>query len=84
MKQDHNELKTVLTNVFGLGEREQALTPDSNLINSIPEFDSMTVVTLITALEKHFRITIYDDEINAEIFETLDSLSCFIEQKLNK
>jgi acyl carrier protein len=37
---------------------------------------------VITALEDHFGITVDDDEISARVFETLGSLTAFIEQKL--
>ena len=42
----------------------------------------MTLVNVITALEENFDITIDDDEINAKIFETLASLTCFVDDKL--
>jgi acyl carrier protein len=52
------------------------------LLGAIPELDSMAVVNLITALEEQFGITVDDDEIGAATFETLGSLSAFVEQKL--
>jgi len=42
------------------------------------------VVNLITALEEHFGITVADDEIGASTFETLGSLTQFIERKLSR
>jgi acyl carrier protein len=42
----------------------------------------MAVVNVITALEDHFGITVDDDEISAQTFETLGSLTRFVEQKL--
>jgi acyl carrier protein len=41
----------------------------------------MAVVNLITALEDQFGITVDDDEISASTFETLGSLTAFVEQK---
>jgi acyl carrier protein len=40
------------------------------------------VVNVITALEDHFDITVADDEIGAAAFETLGSLTRFVEGKL--
>jgi len=77
-----NELKTILSEVLGLGERANELGNDSILLGNIPEFDSFAVVSLITALEKHFGISIDDNEISAKTFETLGSLAVFIDQKL--
>ena len=54
----------------------------TELLGSIPEFDSMAVVMLITALEEKMAISVDDDEISAEIFETIGSLANFVETKL--
>ena len=69
------DLKTILDNVLGLGERKNLLTADFALIGNIPEFDSIAVVSLITALEEHYGIAIEDDEISTETIEMLGSLS---------
>lgn len=58
------------------------LKPDTTLLGAIPEFDSMAVVTIITALEDQFGFTVDDDEIDASIFETVGSLVAFVEGKL--
>ncbi|MES2758017.1 MAG: acyl carrier protein [Pseudomonadota bacterium] len=76
------EVKTILADVLSLGAAKDSLTEQSALLGSIPELDSMAVVNLITALEEHFGITVDDDEISATTFETLGSLTAFVEQKL--
>jgi hypothetical protein len=45
------------------------------LLGSLPELDSMAVVTLIGALEEHFGIMVDDDDISASTFATLGSLA---------
>lgn len=76
------EVKNILSDVLSLGERKNALREDSILLGELPELDSMAVVNVITALEDHFGISVDDDEISAETFETLGSLTRFVEQKL--
>ena len=76
------QVKDILTDVLSLDEGRSALREDSILLGSIPELDSMTVVNVIAALEEYFSITIDDDEISAKNFETVGSLTQFIEQKL--
>lgn len=76
------EVKTILGGSLQLGERAKALTAGTRLLGSIPEFDSMAVVSVITALEEHFGFTVQDDEIGADTFETVGSLNAFVEQKL--
>lgn len=76
------EVKNILADVLNLNERKNFLTEDSALLGSIPELDSMAVVNVITAMEEHFGITVDDDEISAKTFETVGSLTRFVEQKL--
>lgn len=80
--QQLEQVKNILVDVLGLDEERSALREDSILLGNIPELDSMTVVNVIAALEEYYGITIGDDEISAKNFETLGSLTHFIEQKL--
>ena len=76
-----NEVRTILADVLNLGEAGQALTAELPLLGSLPELDSMAVVTLIGALEDHFGIVVDDDDISASTFETLGSLAAFVAEK---
>lgn len=75
------QVKAILADVLSLGAAADSLTAESPLLGSIPELDSMAVVNLITALEDQFGIVVDDDEISAATFETLGSLTAFVEQK---
>ena len=75
------EVKTLLIDVLNLGPAGQALTADSPLLGSLPELDSMAVVTLIGALDEHFGIAIDDDDISASTFATLGSLAQFVAER---
>jgi acyl carrier protein len=77
-----DEVKSVVARTLQLGSRAQSMNESSALLGAIPELDSMAVVNVITALEEHFDITVADDEIGAAAFETLGSLSRFVEGKL--
>jgi acyl carrier protein len=59
-----------------------AMTGSSPLLGAIPEFDSIAVTVIIAALEEKFGFTVEEDEINADVFETVGSLSQFVEHKL--
>ena len=83
IKIDHTiEIKRILADILGLGERLNAMGSDTLLLGNIPELDSVAVVTIILALEKNFSISIKDDEISAKTFETLGALVNFVEKKL--
>ncbi|ALS99142.1 acyl carrier protein [Lacimicrobium alkaliphilum] len=55
---------------------------DTPLLGAIPEFDSMAVVSVLTAVEENLGIAVDDDEISAETFETFGSLCSFVEEKV--
>ena len=78
------EVKNILAGTLSLGDRKHQLKADSFLLGSIPELDSMAVVNVITALEDYYNISVDDDEISAKTFETLGSLTNFVEQKLSQ
>lgn len=77
-----NEVKSVLGDSLQLGDRVDGFTPSTALLGSLPELDSMAVVTVITALEEYFGFVVEDDEISAETFETVGHLCDFVEEKL--
>lgn len=80
---DHTiEIKQVLSDVLGLGERINSMTTATFLLGNIPEFDSVAVVTVILALERKFSISIHDDEISAQTFQTLGTLVNFVKKKI--
>ncbi len=74
-------LKRILGDTLQLGARAASLTPASRLLGSIPEFDSMAVVTVLTMIEDEFGITVPDDEVSADVFETLGTLAVFIDSR---
>ena len=77
-----DNVRSILKDVLQLGPRADALQESTTLFGSIPEFDSVAVVTVLTALEDRFGILIEDDDISAETFETVGNLTAFVDQKL--
>ncbi len=75
-------IKRVLRETLQLGDRVDGFDDTTALFGSIPEFDSMAVVTVVTGIEEEFDIEIDDDDISAEIFETVGSLARFVREKL--
>jgi len=78
-----DEVVDLISNVLQLSPRVGGFERETALLGTIPEFDSMAVVSVLTAMEENFGITIDDDEISAEIFETIGSLYDFISMKLD-
>ena len=78
-----DEVKGIISDVLQLDEKRSNQLSDSTvLIGGIPEFDSMAVVGIMTAIEDYYGIVIDDDEVSAETFETVGSLASFVESKI--
>jgi acyl carrier protein len=75
-------IKKILIETLNLGARGQELTSESILLGGLAELDSMAVIHVITSLEEYFGFSIEDDEISAQVFETLGSLCAFVDSKL--
>ena len=77
-----DEIKQLVSDVLQLGQAAERFTEDTPLLGSVPEFDSMAVVSVITAIEENYGIVVDDDEINAEVFTTLGTLCDFVRGKI--
>lgn len=55
------------------------LDADTLLLGSLPEFDSMAIVSILMQLEETFGIAIAEDELTGDAFESVTTLSEFVE-----
>lgn len=78
-----DSVRATLVHSLALEQDPQSLTPDTALFGALPELDSLGVLALVTALEERFDITVEDDEFGAELFETVGSLTAFVDDKLS-
>jgi acyl carrier protein len=76
------ELLGLLDEVLSLQGRSATFDDNTPLLGSIPELDSMAVVSLMTAMEGRFGIVIDDDDIDGETFSSFGKLRAFIESKV--
>jgi acyl carrier protein len=76
------EVKAVLVATLDIQDRAGDLVPESELLGSLPELDSLAVVQLLAALQDRFGIEIEADEVVSDIFETLGQLTAFIDAKV--
>lgn len=75
-------LRAVLVDVLGLpAERVRAFGEGTELFGAMPEFDSMAVASLLTALEERLGILIEDHEIDADLLENYGNLLGFAKAK---
>jgi acyl carrier protein len=79
---DLDAVKDVVVSSLGVQERADAIGADTQLLGSLPELDSMAVLVLVHDLEQRFDITVEDEDLTADIFDTLRSLAAFVDRKL--
>ena len=78
------EVRAIVGQTLQLGSRAESITADTRLLGEIPEMDSMAVVTVLTTLEESYGFVVDDDEISADTFATLGTLTEFVEKKINE
>jgi len=74
-------VKEVVVATLGVQERADAIDADTPLLGSLPELDSMAVLVLVHDLEEAFGIVVEDEDLSADIFETLGALAAFVDRK---
>ena len=65
-----------------LGVNTAQLRAESLLLGSVPELDSMAVISVIAAREDHFVIAVDHEDISARHFATVGSLTEFVQEML--
>ncbi len=76
------EIKTLLKATLQLDDVD-SWDESTEILGAIPEFDSMAIVTVLTMVEDNYGIMIEDDEMSAEVFETLGSFVSFVTEKVS-
>lgn len=76
-----DDVRAVVVSVLGIEDRADTMTAATPLLGSLPELDSMAVLELVAALEERFQIQISDEDVTGEVFDTLGSLSAFVDSK---
>lgn len=77
-----DDVISVVTSVLGIEDRASTLDATTPLLGSLPELDSMAVLEVISALDERFGISIDDDEVTGDVFDTIGSLTKFVESKV--
>jgi acyl carrier protein len=73
-------LRRILATDLQLGDRAHRLSESDRLLGALPEFDSMAVLIVVGKIESELKLSIDDDELSADVFETLGSLAGFVDR----
>ena len=72
------EVLLVLDETLSLNGRSATFTRSTPLLGAVPGLDSMTVVSILSALEERMGISVEDEEIDSSTFATVGSLIDFV------
>lgn len=75
-------VRDVVVQALELDVHPSELTAQTIMFGAMPELDSLGVVALVAALEDHFGILVEDSEFGEDIFETVGTLTEFVDQHL--
>ncbi len=78
----YEQVVDVILNTVGGDIKRETLTEDFKLVGNV--LDSMAVTNLILALEDYFGFVFNDEELSAEAFETVKTLTLLVENKLKQ
>ena len=77
---DSADVKDVVIKVLAIEDRADAIDADTSL-TAIPELDSLAILELVVELERHFGITVEDEDVTAEVFDTIGTLAAYVAAK---
>lgn len=59
-----------------------SFTPETKLRGSLPQLDSMAIVSLVSALEEQLGFVFPEDQLDGAVFESVGSLCACVERLL--
>ena len=73
--------RKIVRTCLQLGSQADSFGRNTQLLGGLPEFNSLTIAAVVAAIEDEFDCEIDDEELTAEIFETMGSLADFIAEQ---
>jgi acyl carrier protein len=74
-------LERFIVDELMMGDQQTRIDPDASLISS-GVVDSLALLRLIAFVEEQFGVTVEDEEVMPENFETLNIIESFVTAKL--
>ncbi len=76
------KVKELVVEVLGVDVEPTELADDEPLFGDGLVADSMVALELVAAIEEVFGIEVTDEELRVELFESLQTLSEYVEEKV--
>jgi acyl carrier protein len=77
-----DDVKAVVVETLGIEDRAATIDASTPLLGSLPELDSLAVAELVVAFEGRFGVVFDGEDVTAEAFETLGTLTELVAGKL--
>jgi acyl carrier protein len=78
-----DQLKDILVKKLDVNLEYNDIDENASLYEDGLGLDSIAIVELIVLIEKDFSISIEDEELNVDLFKSLNTLAGFVRQKLS-
>ena len=72
----------IVCSCLQLDPSEAQLDADTPLLGGLPDFNSLTIATVIESIEEQLDCIIEDEELTGELFETVGTVAQFVETKM--
>lgn len=74
-----DEVRNLIAETLGIEDRVASMDASTPLLGEIPELDSLAVVEIAAGIEDRFHFQVDDTNFTADVFETLGSLTSFVD-----
>ena len=74
-----DEVKNLIAETLGIEDRAASMDASTPLLGELPELDSLAVVEIAAGIEDRFHFQVDDTNFTADVFETLGSLTSFVD-----
>lgn len=71
-------IKCLIVAALGLDVDPAEISDDETLFGGSMELDSMATLEIVAAIEEAFGITVEDDELTAELFDSVETLAEYV------
>ncbi len=75
------QIKCLIVTALELEVNPTEISDDEALFGGGMDLDSMATLEIVAAIEEAFGITVEDDELTAELFDSVDTLAAYVAGK---
>lgn len=75
-----DSVRDILVEALGLQSRADMITEATPLFGTMPEFDSLAIVEVVTLVEERFGFEMDEEDITGEVFDTVGSLAAYVDE----